>query len=189
MFRNISTYEGESVNRTKIDITRKTCDIRTWRKHLFLDIYSIDIDAIVLSLNQGFNTGNIEIFWLLSQPFPHPLLNLINESFATQLWTALRNKHFPQRKGNISLWISFCPQKTHNRMLFFISTLLQHGRHFDYWNQILNLSIRFCNLHCHETGLCCYLIIRIEYFLQPLQLFYLHLWTIYWLSLVIGKIK
>jgi hypothetical protein len=36
----------------------------------------------------------------------------------------------------------------------------------------------------HETGLCCYLVIRIENLLRPLQLFYFQLWSIYWLSLV-----
>jgi hypothetical protein len=31
-------YEGESVNRSHVVIKRKTYDIRTWEKHLFLDI-------------------------------------------------------------------------------------------------------------------------------------------------------
>jgi hypothetical protein len=33
-------------------------------------------------------------------------------------------------------------------------------------------------LDCHEARLCCYL-------LRPLQLFYFHLWHIYWLSLIL----
>jgi hypothetical protein len=42
-----------------------------------------------------------------------------------------------------------------------------------------------CYLDCHEAGLCCYLVIPIENVLRPLQLFYFHLWPIYWLSLVL----
>jgi hypothetical protein len=37
-------YDGESVNRSQTDIKRKTCDIRTWKKHLFFDISSTNID-------------------------------------------------------------------------------------------------------------------------------------------------
>jgi hypothetical protein len=40
-------------------------------------------------------------------------------------------------------------------------------------------------LDCYESGLCCYLMIHIENPLRPLQLFYFHLWPIYWLSLVV----
>jgi hypothetical protein len=35
---------------------------------------------------------------------------------------------------------------------------------------------------CHESGLCCYLVIYIETLLRPLQLFHFHLWPVYWLS-------
>jgi hypothetical protein len=43
---------------------------------------------------------------------------------------------------------------------------------------------RVCYLDYHEAGLCCYLVIRIENALSPLQPFFFHLWPIYWLSLV-----
>jgi uncharacterized membrane protein len=77
---------------------------------------------------------------------------------------------------NILCIESFCPQKTHNRTLIFGSTLLKHGRHFDYWNQPLNIRMRVCCLDSHEGGLCCYLVTLIENLLRPLQLFYFHLW-------------
>jgi hypothetical protein len=70
--------------------------------------------------------------------------------------------------------------------MFFGSTLLKHGRHFDYRNQPPNLSMRFCYLACHEAGLCCYQFIHIETLWRQLQLFYFHLLPIYWLSLVYG---
>jgi hypothetical protein len=44
-------------------------------------------------------------------------------------------------------------------------------------------------LNCHEAGLCCYLVIRIENLLCPLRLFYFHLWPIYWLFLVWRNIR
>jgi hypothetical protein len=73
-------------------------------------------------------------------------------------------------------------KKTHNRTLLFDSTRLKHGRYFDYWNQSLNLD-------CHEAELCYYLVIQIENLLRPLQLFYFHLWPIYWLSIVLGSLN
>jgi hypothetical protein len=48
----------------------------------------------------------------------------------------------------------------------------------------LNMRMRECYLNCYEAGLCCYLVIHIEDLLRPLQLFYFHVWLIYWLSLV-----
>jgi hypothetical protein len=33
-------YEGESVNRPQMDIKRRTCHIRIWGKHIFLNIFS-----------------------------------------------------------------------------------------------------------------------------------------------------
>jgi hypothetical protein len=60
--REIIEYEGESVNRSQIDIKRKTCDIRTWRKLSFLDIPSTTIDTLVPSLYQCVETFSIEVF-------------------------------------------------------------------------------------------------------------------------------
>jgi uncharacterized membrane protein len=77
------------------------------------------------------------------------------------------------------------PTKTHNSTLLFGNTLLKHCRHFDYWNQHLNMRMRACYLDCLVAGLCCYLVIHIENLSRPLQLFYFHLWPIYWLSLIV----
>jgi hypothetical protein len=62
---------------------------------------------------------------------------------------------------NILCIESFCPQKTHNRTLLFVSTLLKHDHNFDYWNWPLNMCMCICYLDCHEAGLCCYLVICI----------------------------
>jgi hypothetical protein len=54
---------------------------------LFLDISSTSIDTYVPSLYQCVETRSIEVFWLLSQPLPHPRFNLFvtRESFAALL--------------------------------------------------------------------------------------------------------
>jgi hypothetical protein len=100
----------------------------------------------------------------------------------------LRDKHFLPWTRNYSLWISFVlsvlSTKMQNRTLLFSNTRLKHGLHFDYRNQPLNMRMSVCYLDCHETGLCCYLVIQIGNLWRPLQLFYFRLWPIYWLCLL-----
>jgi hypothetical protein len=59
---SVVKYEGESVNRSQMDIKHKTCDIRILKKHLFLDISSPNIDTLVPSLYQCVETRNVEVF-------------------------------------------------------------------------------------------------------------------------------
>jgi hypothetical protein len=40
-------YKGESVSRSQMYIKRKTCDIRTWGKHLFLYMSSTNVDTLL----------------------------------------------------------------------------------------------------------------------------------------------
>jgi hypothetical protein len=112
----------------------------------------------------------------------------------------LSAKRFPPRRNRFARQTPFTVKRKHFIMNllcienFFIhktqqkdahsSTPLKHGRHFDYWNQPPNTRVRVCYLDCHEAGLCCYLVVHRENLLFPLQLFYSHLWTIYWLSLI-----
>jgi hypothetical protein len=49
-----------------MDVKRKACDIRTWKKHLFLDTSSTDIDTLVPSLYLCVETRSIEVFNYLS---------------------------------------------------------------------------------------------------------------------------
>jgi hypothetical protein len=65
----------------------KTCDIRTWKTHLFLDMASTNIGTRVPSLYQWVEIRCLEIFLLLSQPLQHPRFKLfvISETFTTQL--------------------------------------------------------------------------------------------------------
>jgi hypothetical protein len=45
-----------------MDTKRKTCDIRNWGEHLFLDIPSTNIDTLVPSLYQSVETRSMEVF-------------------------------------------------------------------------------------------------------------------------------
>jgi hypothetical protein len=99
----------------------------------------------------------------------------------------------PTVKRKYFLWISFAlspfAHKTHKRTLVFGSIFLKHCRHFASWNQPLNMCMLVCYLDCHESGLCCYLVIHVEHLLLSLQLFHFRLWPIYWLSLVPALIQ
>jgi hypothetical protein len=44
---SLVTYTRESVKRSQMDIKRKTCNVLTWKKHLFLDMSSTNIVTLV----------------------------------------------------------------------------------------------------------------------------------------------
>jgi hypothetical protein len=55
--------EEGPVNRSQMNIKRRTCDIRIWnKKKLFLDISSTNIDTLVPSLYQCVETLSVEAF-------------------------------------------------------------------------------------------------------------------------------
>jgi hypothetical protein len=114
--------------------------------------------------------GIICDFWMSLREFLDPVMN----SFIWQTFSTVKSKHFFM---SILCIESLCPLKKHNRMLLFGSTILKQGRHFDYWNQPLNMCI--CYLDCHEAGLCYYLVIQIENISCPLQSVYFHLCPIF----------
>jgi hypothetical protein len=171
-----------------MDIKRKQLGIRTWTKHLFLDISSTNTDTRVPSLDQCVETRSKKSFNCCLSHFPISISTSSSSAkplpprwnrFTRHTLLTINRKHLFM---NILCIESFCTQRKHNRTSFFGSTLLKHNHHFDYWNQALNTSVRVCYLDCHEAGLCCYLVIHIENLLHPLQLFYIHLCPIYWLS-------
>jgi hypothetical protein len=63
-----------------MDVKRKAYDIRTWKKHLLLDISSTNIDTAVPSLYRCVETRSTEVFWLVSQPLPHLRFNFFFNS-------------------------------------------------------------------------------------------------------------
>jgi hypothetical protein len=96
---------------------------------------------------------------------------------------AINTSHCKQERFLWVLWLTKRkPQKT---TLLFGSILLKQGRHYDYQNHPLDMRMHMCYLDCHGAGLYCYLVIHVETPLHPLQLFYFHLWLIYWPSLVL----
>jgi hypothetical protein len=183
-------YEVESVNGSQTDMKRKACDIRTWEKRLFPGIYSTNIDTLIhwytwpIALPVRRNSAAWKTFDCCLSHLQTSISNSLSSAkrfhpvvkrFTRQTLSNVKRTHFII---NVPLTESFCPQKAHNRSLFFVTTLLKHGCHFDYWNQPLNRRMRVCYLECPE-GDCCYLVIQIENLLRPLQLFYFHLWPIY----------
>jgi hypothetical protein len=54
--------QGTASKQVKVDIKCKTWDIQTWKKHLFLDIASTNIDTLVPPLYQCAETHGIEVF-------------------------------------------------------------------------------------------------------------------------------
>jgi hypothetical protein len=181
-----------------MNIKRKACDIRTW-KETFISRHTLHqhccacpIALPVRRIPELFHPVHIcfcrilyRVTWAgIICDFRTSLREFIDtvvDRFMRQTLRAVNRKHF---FVNILCIESFCAQESHNRTLLCGSILLKHGCHFDYWNQLLNMRIRVCYLDCHEGGLCFYLVMYIENHLHPLQLFYFHLWPIYWSSLV-----
>jgi hypothetical protein len=67
----------------------------------------------------------------------HPVANC----FTWQTLPTVNRKHLFM---NILCTESFCPQKTHNRTMFFGRILLKHIHHFECWNQPLNMCMAAC---------------------------------------------
>jgi hypothetical protein len=177
-----------------MDIKHEICDIRTWKKQLFLDIWSTNIDILDPLLHQCVETCSLKVFWLLYQPLPHLVghhlrLSNVLERPPRPSCDPLYATNTSHRKQETFLyeyplhWI-ILPTKKHNRTLLLGSILLKHSRHIDYWNHPLNMPMRACYLDCHKAGLCCYLVIHTGNLLHPLQIFNFQLWPINWLSLV-----
>jgi hypothetical protein len=127
------SYEGESVNRSQMDIRHKTCDIGTWKKHLFLDMSSANIDTLVLLLYQCVETCSIEILLTVisatcasSATFEHPW-----ENFLTQLWTTLHDTLLKPASEHACLlprllwsWTMLLSSDTHRKPITSVTVVL-----------------------------------------------------------------
>jgi hypothetical protein len=165
-----------------MDIKLKIYGIRTWKKTFI----SRHILRIALPVRRNSHHKSLDCCLShfrtpISTSSPSAKLLL---RFSTQLWAALRDKHFQIWTGNISLWISFALgpfayKKTPKRTMLFGSILLVHGNLFHYRNQPLNMRVYY--LGCHEAGLCCYLVIHrkpVTFFTAVLLLFVSYLLTL-----------
>jgi hypothetical protein len=172
-----------------MDIKRKTCDIGTWKKRLFLDISSTNMYTcpIALPVRQNPQHRNLCFCCSLNRGTWTSL-----KEFLDQLWTTLHDKHFPPWTGNISLCISFALCPAHKKCSTEHHSSLAHSSSMA---GILTTETSLWTCTCtsatwtsHEAGLCSYLVIHIENLLRPLQLFYFHLWPVYWLSIILVAI-
>jgi hypothetical protein len=84
----------------------------------------------------------------------------------------LRLSNVCERISQLSCEPLYMTNTSHPKQEIFLYEYPVHGRHFDYWNQPLNVCMRVYYLDCHEAGLCCHLVIHTENVLHPLQLFY-----------------
>jgi hypothetical protein len=146
---------------------------------------STDIETLVPSLYQCVETRIIEVFCLLSQPLPHLRFNLIviSQTFSTQLWTALRDKHFYRKRETFLYeyplhWVFAHRKHTTERSSSAVDILTTETSLWIFacasatsiflWEKIIINTKRRrqcpsgCYLDCHEAGLCCYLVIHME---------------------------
>jgi hypothetical protein len=159
-FDTCYVYEEEPVNRSKMDIKHETWNM--WYSNLIHKHWYACPIALPArrepehrSLLTVVTSTSVPLFQPLrhQRNIYHPAVN----RFTLQTLPTINRKHFFM---NILCIESFCQQKAHNGTLLFVSTSLKHGRHFEYWNQPLNMRMCIHYLNCHEAGLCCYLVIH-----------------------------
>jgi hypothetical protein len=107
----------------------------------------------------------------------HPVLN----RFTRQTLPTVNRKHFFM---NILCIGSFAHRKRTTERCSSVAYSWSMVTILTTETSLCALLMCVCYLDCHEEGLCCYLVIDIGNLLRSLQLFYFHLWPIYWLSLV-----
>jgi hypothetical protein len=74
--------------------------------------------------------------------------------FCFDVCRAVNGAHMKHFFMNILCIVSFSSHtKTHNWTLLFGSVHLKNGRHFDHWNQPLNMFMCICYLDFHDVGI------------------------------------
>jgi hypothetical protein len=160
-------YEGESVNRSQLDIKSKT-----WYSNLEKTFISWHILHqhwyTVPSLYQCVETRSIEVFWLLSQPLPH--LRFIICDFRTSFREFLAPCDEPLyatntiKRKHLFLLISFAlsplAHKTSTRELccsvvYYSSMVVILTTETSLWRCACASAT-----DCDEAGLCCYIVIH-----------------------------
>jgi hypothetical protein len=175
-----------------MDIKHKTCDIQTKKTVISQRIlpgcwYTY---TIAIPMYQNPQHKNLR---LLSQPHPHLIfiicdfwrsmrefLNPVVNRFIQQTLPTTNRKHF--FVNILFYWVL----PTEKCITEFFSSVVYPSSIVIILTTKTRLWICTCDcyLDCHEAGLYCYLVIHMENLLHLLQMFYFHLWPIYWLSLV-----
>jgi hypothetical protein len=159
----LETYEKESVNRSQMDIKRKTCDIRTWKNTYFSTYPPPTLIHLTHRFTSASKPAAQKSFWLLSQSLPHLVgyhlqISKVLERISRPSCEPLYMKNTSHCKHETFIyeyplhWV-LLPIKIAQKDAALRYTL-KHGRHFHYWNQPLNMCMRICYLNCHEAGLC-----------------------------------
>jgi hypothetical protein len=100
-----------------MDIERKTCNIWTWKRYLFLDISSTNTDTHVPSLYQWVERRSIEVFWLCLNHFRTSVSAFSSSAkhlpLSCEPLYATNTSHRKQETflTNILCIYSFCPHK------------------------------------------------------------------------------
>jgi hypothetical protein len=147
-------------------------------EHLFLDISSTNTDTLVASLYQCFESRSIEVLTVVSATSAPPLSAKSVPPRCEPLYATNTSQH----KQETFLyecplhWVLLTTKKAQQN-----DSLRQYTPQA--WSPFWLLKPASKHAHarllpwdCHEAGLCCYLVIHIENFIRPLQLFYFHLW-------------
>jgi hypothetical protein len=183
IFIKFGMYEGKSVNMSEMDRKRKTCDIQTW-KRTFISrhiLYQHWYTLIALPVRRNPQHRSLSDSCLSHfrtsvstssslREFLDPVVN----RFTRQTLPTVNRKHFFM---NILCIESSWPPKTHNRTLLFGSICLKHGRHFDYWNQLLNLRMRVCYLVIHTESITSITAVLLPFMTHLLTLGYHGTWA------------
>jgi hypothetical protein len=100
-------HEEESVNGSQMDIKRKNMWYSNLEetfisRHILHQRWYTWVETRSIEKYFGYCLGHFSTSASTSSSSAKSL-----PRFSHQLWTALRDKHFPPQTGNISLWISF----------------------------------------------------------------------------------
>jgi hypothetical protein len=163
-----------------MDITSKTCDIRTWKDIGFLTypppaLIRVHLPHCFTSASEPATQKSFDCclsYFRISVSISSSSAKHVSLSckplYATNTSNRKQETFLYEHPLRRVIW----PIKTHNRQLLFGSIPFYHGLHFDYWIQPLNMRTSVCYLDCHDAGLYCYLVIHIQNLLCPLQLFH-----------------
>jgi hypothetical protein len=109
-------YEGGSINRSQMDIERKTCDIRAWKKYLFLDMSSTNISVVGIATTYGLDDRGVGVrvpvgTIIFSSPHPPDRLQWVpGGSFpggkAAGAWSWPLTSNYCRGQENVDLYAS-----------------------------------------------------------------------------------
>jgi hypothetical protein len=147
---SLDTYAWVSKYIT-MNIKRKTCDIRTWKKtFISRTILHQQCYTCPIALPVRRNPQNRSLLTVVSatselpfQPLRHQrnVCHPVVTSFTRQTLPAVNRKHIFM---NIICIEYFCQKKTHNRTLLFGITPSSTVAIFNHWHQPLNMCMRVC---------------------------------------------